>query len=1607
MITKLRLLVLLVLLCGVNAYPQTAPLNGSGTADDPFLINTIEDLTWMRDRVNNGDATYVSAHYKLMCSLNFAGQDDWVPIGKSEVTPFKGFFDGNGMLLANIHIGTKEKPMGAYYGGFIGYMTNGSVSNLAIIWTGLYTTALFPDSRCYSGGIAGYVESATIHNSYTRGSVTSSDYAGGIAGMMVYSTLSNCESGGDITSATNNDTSCSGGLIGYSGFNKLSNSYSTGTISSLQEAGGIVGYSSYDNIVNCFSTGTLFSTSNSARIGGIAGQVSSSYIINSYSIAFIEASAATSYEYSSSYVGGIAGISYGATITNCYSASSLSSFYYSYAYIGGIVGYTSNSSIVMNCLALNQYITAISNNLSNTFICRIGYDAEKTTKYLSNYANKDMLIKQGANSDNLTYLDLSGEANGEDLTQQPVILLNDWVSSNYSYDIEYKKWSVREGTNNNLPFFADLLYLKVYFYTGTGYSGWEVLYGSLIYPPSNPVRSGYTFEGWYKDAECTQIWNFDTDRVYSDIILYARWGEKAALDGSGTANDPYRITSIEDLLWVRDKVNSATIPYVSAHYKLMSDLDFSKESDWVPIGADSDTPFKGSFDGNGKTIKNLNIGTKSQPVDRSYAGFIGYLENGTVKSLRIEWTGIYTLTSSLGGIVSISENSIITNCSTDGTFSSIASYYGYSRVAGIVGGMEGGKMVDCSSSAKILSSTIDGDSYAGGIIADAEYTEIVNCSYTGSITSISQLNSSMVGGIIGSAEDLRILNCFTTGIVTSSSINSYAGGIAGVLKRCSLVDNYSSAPIYSTVTTLDSEDLSDAHSGGLVGYMEDAAIVNSYFIGQVISETLDEKSVVYSGGIAGYSYTSNISNSYAICSISSSASDVSSSSYSGGIVGVSFRGPIINTYFVGTVSSSSVDASSGSYAGGILGNSSDAMIENCIVFESQIAAINPSLNQCFVGRISGASLPQTSKNYASSDVTISIGTSATQLATITGYSEDKDGDDLKASPLEQLNSYVQNNAFTNAGTLLYSWKVDSDKNQGYPMLDYDSVLISFDLQGAGTSDNPYQIHTNNDLWTAAAYMSSSLDHSNKCYKLMADLDFSNEGNWVSIGNKLPFSGTFDGNNKVIRNIRQGSEDKPVEVALGGGLFGRLQEGRILNLGIEWLGIFVFSNTIDPRVGGIVGSSDYSDILNCYSTGPISFTNNTCATTGAGGIVGGAYYSNISNCYSTSSVFAFNYSGGIVGDGEYGSIINCYSTGDISSAALMEPDGEYDPDFFPHSCSGGIVGNTYKFIIINCYATGAISSAASSTLPYSSSYANSGGIVGDAYDGDITNCYSLGSIYSTSSSAQTSSYSNSGGIVGDNGGGTKITNSLALGQEVVAINQDADNAHVARIANSTSEDIKTNYADKNMVLKKGTSKDNLQTVTPSGDKDGATLTAQPVNLLNAWVNANTGAEKKYLNWVVMQGVNDSYPVFAELWAWTVSYESNGGSMVAASQVKHGLLVTQPLDPILEGYEFVGWHKDADCKQKWDFANDKVYGHTTLYAKWAEGTSIAGVEDDATTIYSTGGKIVVENATSTIQVYDLSGTMIKVVQYPTPIEQIQTTLGIYIVRVGKKSTKIMVY
>jgi uncharacterized repeat protein (TIGR02543 family) len=49
-----------------------------------------------------------------------------------------------------------------------------------------------------------------------------------------------------------------------------------------------------------------------------------------------------------------------------------------------------------------------------------------------------------------------------------------------------------------------------------------------ITAPTNPTRTGYTFGGWYKEAACTNKWNFGSDTVTDDITLYAQWTDTSA-----------------------------------------------------------------------------------------------------------------------------------------------------------------------------------------------------------------------------------------------------------------------------------------------------------------------------------------------------------------------------------------------------------------------------------------------------------------------------------------------------------------------------------------------------------------------------------------------------------------------------------------------------------------------------------------------------------------------------------------------------------------------------------------------------------------------------------------------------------------------------------------------------------------------------------------------------------------------------------------------------------------------------------------------------------------------------------------------------------------------
>ena len=48
-------------------------------------------------------------------------------------------------------------------------------------------------------------------------------------------------------------------------------------------------------------------------------------------------------------------------------------------------------------------------------------------------------------------------------------------------------------------------------------------YNDTITAPAAPTKTGYIFDGWYKESSCTTEWNFSSDKVTENITLYARW----------------------------------------------------------------------------------------------------------------------------------------------------------------------------------------------------------------------------------------------------------------------------------------------------------------------------------------------------------------------------------------------------------------------------------------------------------------------------------------------------------------------------------------------------------------------------------------------------------------------------------------------------------------------------------------------------------------------------------------------------------------------------------------------------------------------------------------------------------------------------------------------------------------------------------------------------------------------------------------------------------------------------------------------------------------------------------------------------------------------------
>lgn len=88
----------------------------------------------------------------------------------------------------------------------------------------------------------------------------------------------------------------------------------------------------------------------------------------------------------------------------------------------------------------------------------------------------------------------------------------------------------------------------------------------------------------------------------------------------------------------------------------------------------------------------------------------------------------------------------------------------------------------------------------------------------------------------------------------------------------------------------------------------------------------------------------------------------------------------------------------------------------------------------------------------------------------------------------------------------------------------------------------------------------------------------------------------------------------------------------------------------------------------------------------------------------------------------------------------------------------------------------------------------------------------------------------------------------------------------------------------------------------------------------------------------------------LQSYTVTFESHGGTAVAAQTIEEGSSAQRPADPVRTGYAFGGWYEDAAATIPYTFGT-AVNSNLTLHAKWYADvvfTSVPSVKDIIATV-----------------------------------------------------------
>lgn len=1293
---------------------------GDGTPTNAYQIGTAAQLQNLAHAVQlDWGARF--AYYKLTATVDLAGQP--MPVIGTSSHPFGGVFNGQNYQIQNYAVTANSD-----YVGLFGYIDGGTVQNLTLT-AGTINGSIYN----YVGALVGYATGVTTLSHITvtlGGTVSGTQYVGGLAGYLNTSTGTivvdcNVGGGGAVTGYTSGPGTSQniGGLIGYFTAGNIDLCSSTVPVSEARNSvAGLVG----DNvgmITNSFSTGAVSSTVSGANyVGGLVGTNHGSISLQSYATGNVSATT------SSEYVGGLVGYQHG-TVYQAYSTGTVTGV----SKVGGLFGKNDgNVSQTYSTSAVtgDSYIGGIA-----------GYQDDASGYVLSDsYATGAVTLNAGGSraggavgslqNGKFTHVFSTGAVTGGG----GATLMGGFVGevSSVTNMINGDFWDAQASGNATSAGTTN--------YKTSYTSGHFGLQTAPMQAASSFAAAGYDFYAVWKIPNAGGYPIFQWQEAMSPVTIGTLFAS-----GTGTESDPYIISSATQLQNVAYAVQLG-ITGAYAYYKLSANQDLSGYVS--PVIGTSSYPFKGTFDGNSKSILSYKVSAFGDQT-----GLFGYVAGGTIKNLTVVadnvWGQSYNSvgsvvgeattvlmsgvsaslsfpisgTNNIGGLIGqiSSGPSTLTQLSVVGGGS--ASVTGSSSIGGMVGNISADNNIIKASKTQV---PVTGSSNVGGFVGYMATSTLQNVYSLSTVT-----GGDTTGGLVGSTQG-TIQNSYSTATVTSTG--SYIGGLVGYLGETShsgsVTESYSTGSVTGGGTV-----------GGLVGYHRNGTIARSYSSSAVTGSN-------NAGGLIGFT-ESNTTDAYATGAVVSNGD-----SRAGGAIGWIHGGTTTNVYSKGAVSGTS------SNKGGFYGYRDGGSVIASYWDTSTAGQGNSGGSPTTLSGVTGAT----------------TGTLQTQ-ATFTGASWD----------------------FTTANY----WVMG-----GYPIFQWQSAATGGGIAalfngGDGTSATPYLISNETQL----ANMETAVQDTGAqraYYKLTADITIVGASPVIGTS-AYPFYGSFDGNGKSISDFNLSVSNDYV------GLFGNVGAGAIIkNLTLNVIDIntsnhsyvgAVVGYAANPvtlsgitvsiagtvygynYVGGLVGYFGGGDIVGCSVTGAGSISVTGSYTGGlAGKVDAGGVLSSFNTLPITSTYNGIGaYLGGFIGSCASGAVVASYATGNVTNNEAIAAH------------IGGLIGSSNCTVSQQSHATGVVTANGANAQLVGGLVGKNTGTIRMAYKtnsttsltgnsvGGLVGVNNGGTIYQSYASGNVTGKTYVGGLVGNTT--SDISDAYALG-DVVASGGNAGGGAIGNVASGT-------------------------------------------------------------------------------------------------------------------------------------------------------------------------------------------------------------------------------